>query len=214
MNGSNKDKHTSGATSPAGQTARGTVDLNELSSILELLSANDVTEFEFKRGDMHIALRRGPEYPQPQPQAASSPQIIPFPYPNYQTPAYAPPQSVPAGGPSTSPQVVVSPAPSTDATVTTTTSSTKTVVELTPSKQLKEITSPIVGTFYRRPAVDAEPYVDVGDTVKKGDVLCIVEAMKLMNEIEADAGGKIVEICVQDASMVEYGEVLFRIEPL
>ena len=78
---------------------------------------------------------------------------------------------------------------------------------------LLEITSPMVGTFYRKPAVDAEPYVEVGDTVKKGDVLCIVEAMKLMNEIVSEHSGKISEICLADSKMVEYGEVLFKIEP-
>ena len=86
------------------------------------------------------------------------------------------------------------------------------VVETLPKRTLKEITSPMVGTFYRRPAVDAEPYVAVGDSIKKGDVLCIVEAMKLMNEIESDMSGKIAEICLEDGQMVEYGEVLFRIE--
>lgn len=74
--------------------------------------------------------------------------------------------------------------------------------------------SPIVGTFYRAPSPDAEPYVNVGDIVKKGQILCIVEAMKLMNEIEAEMAGKIVEILVQDAQPVEYGEVLFKIEPI
>lgn len=79
-------------------------------------------------------------------------------------------------------------------------------------KKYHEIKSPMVGTFYGRPSPDAELYVNTGDRVKKGDVLCIVEAMKLMNEIEADASGKIVEICLEDAQMVEYGEVLFRID--
>ena len=71
----------------------------------------------------------------------------------------------------------------------------------------------MVGTFYRRPAIDAEPYVEVGDMVKKGDVLCIIEAMKLMNEIESDVSGKVVEILLEDGQMVEYGEVLFRVDP-
>ncbi|MCB0323314.1 MAG: acetyl-CoA carboxylase biotin carboxyl carrier protein, partial [Bdellovibrionales bacterium] len=79
-------------------------------------------------------------------------------------------------------------------------------------KKLKEIVSPMVGTFYRRPAVDAEPYVEVGDSVKKGDILCIVEAMKLMNEIECEFTGVVKEVCLEDGQMVEYGEVLFRIE--
>lgn len=76
------------------------------------------------------------------------------------------------------------------------------------------ITSMIVGTFYRSSSPDAQPYVTVGDTVKKGQVLCLVEAMKLMNEIESDVDGKVVEVLVQDAQPVQYGQPLFVIEPL
>ena len=75
-----------------------------------------------------------------------------------------------------------------------------------------EIRSPIVGTFYRAPAPDADPYVQVGDHVSVGSVLCIVEAMKLMNEIESDADGKIVKILVENATPVEYNQPLFLIE--
>ena len=75
------------------------------------------------------------------------------------------------------------------------------------------IASPIVGTFYRSPSPDADPYVDEGDYVKKGQVLCIVEAMKLMNEIESEVTGKVAEILVQNAQPVEFGQPLFRIEP-
>jgi acetyl-CoA carboxylase biotin carboxyl carrier protein len=74
------------------------------------------------------------------------------------------------------------------------------------------LTSPFVGTFYRAPAPEAPPFVDVGQTVRKGQVLCIVEAMKLMNEIESDFDGKILEILVKNAEHVEYGQSLFRIE--
>lgn len=81
------------------------------------------------------------------------------------------------------------------------------------AKKYHEVKSPMVGTFYRRPAPDTEPYATVGDRVKKGDVLCIIEAMKLMNEIEADTSGVVVEVCLDDAQMVEYGEVLYRIDP-
>jgi acetyl-CoA carboxylase biotin carboxyl carrier protein len=76
----------------------------------------------------------------------------------------------------------------------------------------EEITSPIVGTFYRAPAPDAPPYVEVGQIVEKGEVLCIVEAMKLMNEIEAEYRCKIVRICKENAQPVEYGDQLFIVE--
>ena len=73
------------------------------------------------------------------------------------------------------------------------------------------VTSPIVGTFYRAPSPDAEPFVEVGSRVKKGQVLCIIEAMKLMNEIESDADGVVAQVYPQNAQAVEYGEPLFAI---
>ncbi len=75
-----------------------------------------------------------------------------------------------------------------------------------------KVTSPIVGTFYRASSPDKPPYVEVGDVVKKGQVLCIIEAMKLMNEIESEASGKIVQILVEGGQPVEYGQPLFIIE--
>ncbi len=77
-----------------------------------------------------------------------------------------------------------------------------------------EIVAPMVGTFYRAPAPDADPFVEVGDQVKPGDTLCIIEAMKLMNEIEVETKGKIVDILVENGQPVEYGQPLFTIEPL
>lgn len=76
------------------------------------------------------------------------------------------------------------------------------------------VSSPIVGTFYRASSPDKEPYVNVGDVVKKGQILCIVEAMKLMNEIESEMDGKIIDVLVQDSQPVEYGEALFKIDPV
>jgi len=75
------------------------------------------------------------------------------------------------------------------------------------------VNSPIVGTFYRSPSPEASSYVEVGDVVKKGQVLCIIEAMKLMNEIEAEVSGKIVKIIPENAQPVEFAEPLFHIEP-
>ena len=79
---------------------------------------------------------------------------------------------------------------------------------------LEAITSPMVGTFYRAPSPNADPFVDVGDTVAPGQVIGIVEAMKLMNEIEADRGGEIIEIPVANGQPVEYGETIFRVRPV
>lgn len=78
---------------------------------------------------------------------------------------------------------------------------------------LVTITSPIVGTFYRSPSPDADPYAEEGDIVKKGQVLCIVEAMKLMNEIESEVDGKVMKILAESTKPVEYGQPLFLIDP-
>ena len=77
----------------------------------------------------------------------------------------------------------------------------------------KTIKSPIIGTFYRKPSPDKDVFVNVGDTVNEGDTLCVIEAMKLFNEIESDFSGKIVKILVEDASPVEFDQPLFLIEP-
>jgi len=82
-------------------------------------------------------------------------------------------------------------------------------IKVEPLENTFEIKSPIVGTFYSSPSPDSEPYVKVGDTVKTGQVVCIVEAMKLMNEIEADSSGKIVKIFVSNGQPVEYNQPLF-----
>jgi acetyl-CoA carboxylase biotin carboxyl carrier protein len=82
-----------------------------------------------------------------------------------------------------------------------------------PPSTLVEITSPMVGTFYRSPAPEAPSYVEVGSRVARGQTLCILEAMKLMNELPAEQAGTIREVCVENGEPVEYGQVLFRIEP-
>ena len=90
----------------------------------------------------------------------------------------------------------------------------------TNEKPVKEITeddesnfnSPMVGTFYRKPSPDDAAFVQIGDQVNKGDVLCIIEAMKVMNEIQSDISGEIIDICAQDGDSVEYGQLLFKIK--
>ena len=87
------------------------------------------------------------------------------------------------------------------------------ITEPGPEAKLFTVTSPIVGTFYRSSSPEAEPFVDAGTRVKKGQILCIIEAMKLMNEIESDIDGMVVRILVENGHPVEYGEPLFLLDP-
>lgn len=96
-----------------------------------------------------------------------------------------------------------------DSNVSTTTNANS---ENKVEENYKEIKAPMVGTFYSKSSPTAKPFVSVGDKVKKGDVVCIIEAMKLMNEIESEFDGEIVEICKKDEDMCEYGECLFKIK--
>ena len=85
-------------------------------------------------------------------------------------------------------------------------------VQEEPKEEYKEIKSPMVGTFYSKPSPDKEAFVKVGDKVKKGQVVCIIEAMKLMNEIEAEFDGEVVEVCLNNGDAVEYGKSLFKLK--
>lgn len=104
------------------------------------------------------------------------------------------PQAVPATLPV---EVAPAPAPVADGTVD--------------FNRLKEVKSPLVGIFYAAPSPGAEPFAGVGSKVKKGDVLCVVEAMKLMNEITADTDGEVIDVCVQNGQVVEFGQILFKL---
>ncbi len=114
-----------------------------------------------------------------------------------------------ASGNASSPSLNPVPAPATEVTA----SEPAEAVQEEPSSGLTEVTSPMVGTFYRAPAPEAPPYVEVGTRVSKGQTLCILEAMKLMNELESELDGVIKEILVENAEPVEYGQPLFRIDP-
>ena len=85
--------------------------------------------------------------------------------------------------------------------------------ESAPKKNVAEVKAPMVGTFYRAPSPEASPYVNVGDNIEVGQVICIIEAMKLMNEIKSEVKGKIIDIHVENAEPVEFGHVLFVVEP-
>ena len=104
--------------------------------------------------------------------------------------------------PATTPSPASEPAPAVHSTTSETAAT---------SAALIEIKSPMVGTFFRAPAPEAPPYAEVGSSVGPGDILCIIEAMKLMNELECEVSGVIQEVCVQNAEPVEYGQVLFRV---
>lgn len=111
----------------------------------------------------------------------------------------------------TQPQSLVTTAVAPMPTIQVNTETSLVKTENVKEENYKEIKSPMVGTFYASPAPDKEAFVKVGDKVKKGQVVCIVEAMKLMNEIESEFDGEIVEVCVNDGDVVEYGMSLFKI---
>ena len=158
--------------------------VEEISQILELMKDNEVNEFRLELGEGKLFLKRAGDPIVP---------VATLPTPMYYTPAPLPILSAP-----------VSPVVSAPVAVSAVLAPTE--------KKHHELKSPMVGTFYKRAAPDSAPYVQVGDTVKKGQTLCIVEAMKLMNEIQSDVSGKIVGSFLEDGQMAEYGEVLFQID--
>jgi len=159
----------------------------EIKELIELLVEKDIAEFEMERGDVKLHIKR----------ADHSPQIV-----QMASPAVAPvtPVAAPIPGPVATPVV------------------TETVKEAAAAPAADDegglhlVKSPIVGTFYESASPGSPPFVGVGDSVKEGQVLCIIEAMKLMNEIEADATGEIVKRYVSNGSPVEYGMALFGIK--
>jgi acetyl-CoA carboxylase biotin carboxyl carrier protein len=161
----------------------GGVNLGEVERLLAFMQAHGLEEFEYQQADIHIRLKKA-FAGSGAPATASSQATA--------TPSAAPP---PASTFFEEPAAVAPlhtlPAPATE--------------------DLHIVKSPIVGTFYSSPSPDADPFVAVGSHVKSGQVLCIIEAMKLMNEIEADASGEVARIFVENGHPVEYGEPLFGI---
>lgn len=164
------------------------MDLKDIRLLIKMVDDSNVDEVRIERDDFKISVKKN-----------RGAIVNPSQY--YPAPAYLPPANNPApvpAAPVPAPASVSAPAPAAPVAV---------------SSSLHEIKSPIVGTYYKSPAPDAEEYVKVGDMIKPGDVLCIIEAMKLMNEIESDVAGKLVKIVVENGQPVEYGQVLFLIEP-
>lgn len=176
----------------------------ELKQILDALTYADVREFSLRTGSFDLNLKRGP-----QPSHASAAPAPAFAMP-MQAPAYA---AAPAAPSAPAPANPAAPAaPKAEAPKAAAPAETPAPAEAKAASKGQPVKAPIVGTFYASSSPEAAPYVKVGDTVKAGQVLCIIEAMKLMNEIEAEQGGVVREILVKNAEPVEYGQTLFVIE--
>lgn len=169
------------------------MDINNLKKILGLFDKSTATELIIEEEGMKILISRQNKSD----DSPAQPQIMAM--PQYMQPG-APPQQQPAANPQTSQPAEKEPAPA------------KTE-EPEESSGLHEIRSPIVGTFYRAPSPDSDPFVEVGSHIAKGQTLCIVEAMKLMNEIESDVNGTIEKIILKNAEPVEFDQPMFLIKP-
>lgn len=172
------------------------MDFKEIQELIKLINKSDLTEFKMQQGDFKISIRtkKFGKMMSQQPILQPQPQMVPV-------------QAIPIAQPAAQ----IAPVISSKATDTDTQNNSK--LSSGENENYLAVKSPIVGTFYRSSSPDKPPYVKVGDTISVGDVVCIVEAMKLFNEIESEVGGKIVKVMVEDASPVEYDQVLFLIDP-
>ena len=158
------------------------MNLKEIKELIEMLKNTDVSELEIERSGVKVRIRKGGD-------VSYHPVMPRMEYP---------------------PSAIVAPAvPEPEKAAS---AAEKVPAAAPPSAAQIKVTSPIVGSFYRASSPDKPPYVEVGDTVKKGQVLCIIEAMKLMNEIESETAGKVVQILAENGQPVEYGQPLFVIE--
>jgi acetyl-CoA carboxylase biotin carboxyl carrier protein len=160
------------------------MNLKELKELILFLKEEGITEFELERGDVKVRVKRGADT-----------VVAPMPDPRfYAVPAAPPLVADPSGTPGVA---AAPPAPKAPE----------------PDEELHIVRSPIVGTFYESPSPGSPPFVKGGDEVSVGQVLCIVEAMKLMNEIESDVAGEVVRKLVSNGQPIEYGQELFAIRP-
>ena len=177
------------------------MDLKTIRELLQIVADSGVAEVEIEENDFRLVVRKST--PTVEVQAPQAPQPFPMPYPApmYNLPPQMPAAPLPPAQAPAPPAAVAPAAPAPEATPAA-----------APAQNLTEVRAPIVGTYYAAPSPDADPFVQVGQKVKKGDVLCIIEAMKLMNEIECEVAGTIREIKVENAQPVEFDQVLFLIE--
>jgi len=163
------------------------MDIKDLKTLIKMVTETDITEFEMENENEKILIKRGPDKEIIQvaaPQTYAAPVALQAP---------AAPATAPAA-PAAAPAAVSTAAPLSDKQAT--------------------INSPIVGTFYRKPSPEADAFVEVGSVVEAGQAVCLVEAMKMFNEIEAEFKCKIIEILKTDAAPVEFGDPLFLVEKL
>ncbi|MEL6158956.1 MAG: acetyl-CoA carboxylase biotin carboxyl carrier protein [Cyanobacteria bacterium J06554_11] len=168
------------------------VNFKELRELVAALNQTDIAELTLKNAEFELTLRK-PSALQPDVvvNSAAAPAVVPTSAPVVAAgavPAPAVPEPLP----------VAAPAP---------------VATPSVDPSLVEITSPMVGTFYRSPAPDEAAFVEVGDRIQSGQTVCIIEAMKLMNELEAEVSGEIVDILVENAEPIEFGQPLMRVRP-
>lgn len=159
------------------------MDLKEIQNLIRFVAKSGASEVKLEMDDVKITIRTGSE---------SEPTIL------HQMPVAAAqmaPQVQPVAAAPQAPEPVAASAPATD------------------DSKYVTIKSPIIGTFYRKPAPDKPVFVEVGTEIKEGDVLCVIEAMKLFNEIESEVTGKIVKVLVDDSSPVEFDQPLFLVDP-
>ncbi|NEP11883.1 MAG: acetyl-CoA carboxylase biotin carboxyl carrier protein [Symploca sp. SIO2C1] len=174
-----------------------TLDLNQLRELLTAIAQNDIAELTLKSDDFELSVRKGTSTTSSISTTSSNTT------------------DVEALGLLEVPSRVAMPAQSapvpesTAMEITTTPSATPPAID----PKWEEVVSPMVGTFYHAPAPDEAPFVEVGDRVSKGQTLCIIEAMKLMNEIESELSGQVMEILMNNGEPVEYGQPLMRINP-
>jgi acetyl-CoA carboxylase biotin carboxyl carrier protein len=172
---------------PKSGSQTGGVDLQEVERLLEFMAKHGLEEFEYERAGFRIRLRKPFSQPTGFSRAVSAPDIVvaAAPASSHHAPSTSAPTAREASGES----------------------------GRASSEDVHVVKSPIVGTFYAAPTVGGEPFVTVGSRVEAGQALCIIEAMKLMNEIESDVAGEVVRIFVENGQPVEYGESLFGIHP-
>ncbi|MCO5260404.1 MAG: acetyl-CoA carboxylase biotin carboxyl carrier protein [Crocinitomicaceae bacterium] len=164
------------------------MNIREIQDLIKFVAKSGVTEVEIEQKDFKITIKACNGEPierQIVVQAAAPVQQL--------APAVVAPS--PVAAPPATPATPATPAPAAD------------------DSKLITIKSPMIGTFYRAPGADKDPFVSVGQTINKGDTVCIIEAMKLFNEIESEISGKIVKVLVDDATPVEYDQPLFLVEP-